>query len=353
MAVLFITELRQVGQGERFVWTNDRQGSATRGGARAAPMGPWTMGMTQKMVRTDYAGARAPSHQVLGMRRKPFTFAGHWDDRYNFPGYAEAELARFEAMVARGNSVRFQMGGQVLEGKIEEFDPEWLGSWRVNYAFTVSVEQRPGELAINRSPVGPLNASERFGDVDVAVTALQEAHSNAPGNVLAGTLNSDVTSRLSTVSGARTNLGATLDQRDTRPNELVTAQLPRLATSFRVVGQRAQELVNSINEIRSDTELAYRTASSVLSFESWSRSMRFNARLLMGRSNAGANDAEERAGGNADRFYRPNEGESLYQIARKTLGKAEAWRLIAERNGLTTFVMTGDELLIIPDRGQV
>lgn len=352
MSVLIITELRKVGQGERFVWTNG-PAIGSRGGGKAAPQGPWDMGSTQKLVRTDYPGARAPSHQVLGKRRKPFTFSGYWDDRYNFAGYAEAELKRFEALVDRGNSVRFQMGAQVLEGIVEEFDPQWRGSWRVNYAFTVSVEQRPGELSKNRSPAGPLNASERFGDVDVAVTALQEINDTAPASVLAGTLAADVTAGVSNVSTARTGLGATLDQRDLRPSELSTAQLPKLATSFRVVGARAQEICDTLITARSDTELAYRTVASVLDFEAYTRGMRYNARLLMGRSTAGASDVEERSGSNAERFYRPNEGESLYQIARKTLGKAEAWRLIADRNGLQTFTMTGDELLIIPERGQV
>ena len=352
MSVLIITELRRVGVGERFVWTNGPVASSTRGGAKAAPLGEWDWGVEQKLVRTDYPGARAPSHQVLGKRRKPFTMTGYWDDRYNFAGYAEAEMDRFDAMVGRGNSVRFQMGSRVLEGIISDYDPRWRGDWRVAYSFTVSVEQRPGELSKNRSPAGPMNASERFDDVDVAVTAMQEAQSNAPGNVLAGTLGPDITAGVSQVTGAHNGLGATLDQRDLRPSELPTSQMPKLATSFRVVGARAQDVVNAMIAIRSDVELSYRTVASVLDFENWSRTMRYNGRLLMGRSRAGAADVEERSGSHAERFYRPSEGESLYQIARKTLGKAEAWRLIAERNGLSTFTMTGDELLIIPERGQ-
>jgi nucleoid-associated protein YgaU len=80
--------------------------------------------------------------------------------------------------------------------------------------------------------------------------------------------------------------------------------------------------------------------------------MRYYSRSLLSVANAGGDDMDERAAPDAKQLYRPSEGESLYQIARKTLGAATAWRLIADRNNLDHVIMHGDELLIIPARGQ-
>jgi hypothetical protein len=46
------------------------------------------------------------------------------------------------------------------------------------------------------------------------------------------------------------------------------------------------------------------------------------------------------------------QGESLYAISRKFYGTPHAWRLIYDRNHLTSVTLTGDEILIIPERGR-
>ena len=74
-------------------------------------------------------------------------------------------------------------------------------------------------------------------------------------------------------------------------------------------------------------------------------------RVLLGSSLAGAADMDERQSPHAERLYRPLAGESLYAISRKFYATPHAWHLIAQRNNLTVFEMTGEELLIIPERG--
>jgi hypothetical protein len=60
---------------------------------------------------------------------------------------------------------------------------------------------------------------------------------------------------------------------------------------------------------------------------------------------------EERASPRAERLYKPSEGEHLYRISKKFYNTPLAWRLISERNHLKVMKMTGDEVLIIPERG--
>lgn len=354
-----ITELRRTAGGTgpapgaaRFEWSSgNAMPDPAKGGARAAPLGTWTLGTEVVLVRTDYPGARSASVQVITPKRKPFTWTGRWDDRYNFPGYAVGEFQRFEEMVNRANICRFQFQGQVVEGVIRDFDPDYKGDWLVKYAFTVEVLQRPAENQPNRSPAGPLSPAQRFDAAAVAVVSMQVAADTVPAGALGGTLANDVATTMVTTVTNRDALGATLDQRDSRPAAQGSASLPRLATQFRQLGDGAQRTIDQLVDARSDLDVVTQTAANVLDFEVWSRSMRFNARLLLGSSIAGANDMDERASPNAERLYRPHEGESLYAISRWAYGTPHGWRLIAERNGLTDFAMTGDETLIIPERG--
>ena len=114
--VFTIAELRRVAgatavpaDGERFTWSAGPQmPDPARGGARAAPLGSWNLGMSVAHVRTDYPGSRSASFQVTSVRRKQFTLSGKWDDRWNYPGYAISEMGRMEAMLTRSNLARFQ-----------------------------------------------------------------------------------------------------------------------------------------------------------------------------------------------------------------------------------------------------
>ena len=355
-----ITELRRIAgangvppDAERFEWSAGTQmPSSNKGGAKAAPLGSWSLGMQIIHVRTDYPGARSASLQVLSSRRKAFTMNGKWDDRWNFPGYAQAELARFEDMVGRGNVCRFQFQNQVLDGLIVDFDPEYKGDWLVRYAFTVEPIGRPSEYQPNRSPPGPLTPIQRFDAAAITILAMQEAADTVPASALGGTLAEDVAGTMVDTVVARDQLGATLDQRDLRPNAQPAASLPRLATQFRQLGDSAQEVINSLVNVRSDIDVVSQTAADVMRFETWSRSMRYNARLLLGRSIAGADDMQERAEPSAERLYKPSQGQSLYKISREVYGTPHGWRAIAERNGLSSMTLTGDELLIIPERGR-
>jgi hypothetical protein len=355
-----ITELRRVAgatgappDAERFEWSaGPTMPDDRRGGARAAPLGSWLLGIQINHVRTDYPGARSASLQVLSARRKAFTLTGKWDDRWNFPGYAVSEMTRMEAMVQRGNVCRFQFQQQTMDGLIVEFDPDYKGEWLVRYSITVEPIGRPADYQPNRSPPGPLTPVQRFDAAAVSIIALQEAADTVPASALGGTLADDVAGTVVDTVVARDQLGATLDQRDLRPNAQPAASLPRLATQFRQLGDSAQRVINSLVEVRADVDVITQTAADVLRFEDWSRSMRYNARLLLGRSLDGADDMQERAEPGAERLYRPNAGQSLYKISREVYGTPHGWRAIAERNGLASMTLTGEELLIIPERGR-
>ena len=359
MGVFIIEELRRVGgrtlgtkdAAERFEWsTASTPPDAVRGGARACPVKPWGQGGKQRMVRTNYPGAKNPSSQVLGPTQEPQTFTGRWDDRYNFAGYATQERNRFEAMCERGNLVRVQMGQEVFEGIIESWEFPWRREWDIPYSFTLDVHSRGDVNIDDRSPATVLSASALFDSLDLACQGLQAVQDSAPLRFMATDAASGADAAIADVSVRRDELAATLDQRELLPSEKPTDAFVRLATQFRIAASSGFSALVGLYEVRSDIDLGVRTAMSVLDFEDWSRSVRFMARVLVGSALASGSDIAERADPAAVRLYRPVEGESLYSIARRFYGTPNAWRTIADRNGLEDFELTGDEILIIPER---
>jgi hypothetical protein len=354
-----ITELRSLtdpahaDDGERFEWTSDTSTTGARGGARACPRAPWKIGLTQHTVRTDYPNARTPSEQVMGPRRKPFTLEGRWLDKWNYEGYAEEELERFEKLVERGNRCRFAYGNQVLEGVITDLEADYRGSWEIGYAFTVSVHNRPEGLDPSRTFEIPNSPEKSFDDLDLAVQAMLEHHRAAPRAALSTSLASDVDASLATLTASREALSQTIDNRARKASQSPIDAFQRVATQFRAARGAAYALTVALSAVRADTEMGWQTALGVLNFETWIRGLRFGARVAMGSGHAGAAAADEQARPNALRLYRPRAGESLYSIARKFYGTPHAWHLIYQRNALSSLRLAGTETLIIPERGGV
>ena len=357
-----IKELNRVGavdveteDGETFEWTSDRTAAdPTRGGARACPRESWTVGGMLRTARTDYPGARTPSEQVLGPHHKPFTLTGRWDDRYNFPGYAVREMRRFEALCRRGNVCRMQFQNQVFDVLIKDWDFTYRREWYIPYKFSVSTHDRPDDVqTTDRSPTTLMTTQESADELDVIVGALLDAQSAGPAAEIQTALRDTVDASLADLVVTNDAIADTIDAREFEVSGTSTVSpFKRLATQFRTAASEALDVTDDLVSARSDVELGIRTALAVLNFEDWSRSLRFQARVIMGSASSAASDLEERDDGAAISFYRPFKGESLYRVSRRFYGTPFAWRLIADRNALTEISLTGEELLIIPERGE-
>lgn len=360
--VFSITELQAPGDpsqadlGERFEWTADTRPTAAftgagGGGARACPVKPWLIGGHQANVRTDYPNATVPSYQIMGPRHAPQAFNGRWDDRYNGAGYAEFEARRFEAMCERGNPVRVQFGSRAYEGIITVWEIDFGKPWRITYEFTLDVANRPEQSDRSRAPETPSDPVTLLDDLDIAMQAMLDADGGAPRHAIAGTLADDVTTSLVASVDAREQLAATIDQRDVNPPEQPVDGFTRIATQFRAAREASVDLLVRLAEVRADVDMSVRTALGVLDFEDWVRSLRFMARLTILAGIEGDRAATERAEPEPVRLYRPNADEHLYTISRKFYGTPHGWSLIYERNSLRSFKLTGNEILIIPERG--
>lgn len=348
-----ITELRRGAQGgsegEVFVWTADMTPPRPEGGARAAPRVPWSFGGMQRTKRVDYTGATEPSVQVLGPVHKPQVLTGTFDDRYNFAGYAVEETRRLESMCKRGNPIRLQFQDQVFTGMITDWDFPYRRAWQISYSLSIDIYTRPEERR-EREPDVEMAPGTAFDAVDLAVQAALEFDLTAPRSVLQGNLSAAVAGRLAAMTVAVDGIGATLDAA-TGPSP--SDVFARLASKFRELQGASYLTLLELGAVRSDVALAVQTPMGVLDFEEWTRSVRWAARIAMGRAFDGDRACSARSEPNAVRLYRPNEGESLYSISRKFYGTPHAWRLIYDRNQLTSGRLTGEEILIIPERGSV
>lgn len=342
--------------GETFSWVADPKpivafDGSRGGGAKACPIQPWGMPAEQRVKRTNYPNAVRPSAQILGPIHGQHSFSGRWDDRYNGAGYAKFERDRFRAMCERGNFVRISYDAFVFDGIIIKWDTPVRRAWDISYQFTVDVYNTPQNVDTTRVPPTPSDPISTLNNHDTAVQATLDADSVAPRNSLTKTTANDVSTALVGMVNAREQVALTIDQRDVRPPESPVDAFARIASQFRTARAAAYNLVLALGVVRSDVSLAHQTALSVLDFEDWSRSLRFAARTAMGTARVGADAAAERADPSAVKIYRPSQGEHLYAIARKFYGTPHAWRLVYDRNALTSITMTGSEVLIMPERG--
>lgn len=344
--------------GLRFEWTADSRpitpfhGSGG-GGARACPVKPWRQGGTLRTKRTDYPNAKIPSEQVLGPVHKRQTFSGRWDDRYNGAGYAKFERDRFVEMCERSNPVRIQYDTDVFVGLIVDWDCDVNQAWKIPYTFVVSVHNRPAQTDRTRVIATPPDPVSSLNDVIASVQALLDSDQFAPRHAVTGGLTDDVTELLVANVTAHQQLADTIDNRDLNlPTHPVDGML-RIATLFRQQRGHASDLLDRLATTRADLDTTLISAMDVLNFEDWTRSLRWNARIVMHTSHAGDLAASEAATPPAVRLYRPQRGEHLYAISRQFYGSPHGWRLIYDVNALTSFTLTGAEILIIPERGGV
>lgn len=362
--VFTITELRSAvdpataDAGERFEWTADSQpvtpfNGSTGGGARACPVKPWAIPGEMRNVKTNYPNAKTPSRQIMGPSMGMQSFHGRWDDRYNGAGYAVAEWRRFDKMFLRGNLVRIQYGPVVYEGLITKFTPNLQRLWDIDYEIEFDPDGKPEERDTVRVPVTPPSIDSLLDRLDIAVQAMLDADLRAPRQSVGGSLSNDITGHLVSINVARNGLAGTIDGLNLHISRSPLAGFRRIATQFRAVRGEAYNLMLRLASVRSDLDQGHRTPLGVLDFEDWIRSLRYTARVVMGAGFSGDLAATERDEPDAIRLYRPNEGEHLYAISRKFYGTAHAWKLIYERNALRSFIMSGSEVLIIPERGGV
>lgn len=345
-----ITELRRAGDGGfvdtpvKFVWTNEN---------RAAPRGSWKFGLVQRSVREDYPGVEEPVEQVLGPNYKDFTLTGVWDDRYNSPGFALDTQRKFEELVQRGTLCRFEFETISIVGLPKDADFDYRRASMIGYSFMVSPHYRKlGGIStgstVRRKVPAAFRPPSEYRDISVSVLeSIDAVQADAPTLVTKGSLMGDLQAGINTL---RTNVASLVSVVDTRLGSLQGdfTDLKRAANALNVIKGTCAETIATLATVTSSTQLAYDNAAAILEFDVWRTSLTALSRRLALTSHNGQDELSQRAEPKAVALYRPAKGESLYSISQRFYGTPTEWQRIATTNGITTMVLQGTEVLIIP-----
>lgn len=340
----------RTGVGVKFEWTAAQ---------RNIPLQPWTFGGQQRTTRTDYPGTDRPTEQVMGPNFTPFTLNGKWMNKFNAVqdgsegGYAVATWKAFEQMCNRGNPVSIAFQDVDIIGIITSWSFNYLREDHIEYSFTVSPHRRASaNNEILQAPEIVKTITDHVNDVNVALASLEVfADPNlAAGEAISGTTLRDVQQGITDTGVSVASFQSSVEQRilDTDLGDGV--DINRAISALDSAIAKAAETKTQTQSLRADTDLAYKTATNVLSFETWSRGTAASARQMIFDSHQVRKELDKRASADAIAFYRPSKGESLYGISNRFYGTPHNARLIAERNGIKDMVLEGTELLVIPEK---
>jgi len=380
MSTLTITQLNKTSSeggaasyaptGTQFIWSTAN---------KAIPHNSWAMPLKMRTARSDMPGSTQPIEQILGWNFEPFTLNGLWDDRWLGAEGAMGMMTAFEQMVQEGKMVLLQLsdgenGSVSMYGIVTDFTPTYRRGDYINYSVTVSPHFRTvgfiGE-AIATLPKDPREAVLAALDIALDMAASQ-ANVGVPTDM--GPLLRAIAPKIvkpvlpmtppfqasdygpGVVGGFLDDIfqsiGEALDMVQNNVLDPLTSgslALLRLSTRVASIQSTLSTMTTQLSSASSTAGLAYETGLGVLEFESWSRAMAANARLMWLENHRFQEDLAKRTDAKAKALYRPFKGESLYSISQRFYHTPHEWRRIMDRNGLTSLTLAGTELLIIPE----
>jgi hypothetical protein len=345
---LVITELVNDGSfnpdgAARFEWTAQRQSVHQR---------PWTMGTAVRHKRTDYPGGDEPTFQIFGPNSKDQEFQGRWDDRYNGAGYARATRRAFNDMVRRCNLVRIEFSGLAFVGLITDVDYPFDYDARIGYRFSFS-PQREEDAAPQISGLVdlPMTSEALVDNLSTTLTEISSLRESAPVAVLEGENASLLDELLLGIEQAFAEIDGAVQQRIVVPTDESRNAVLRVGQLFAQVRNTASRALDLLFTWKADSQMAWGTAKEVIAFDVWLRDLCAQLRQLALQSHESGEEVNRRADPTPRGLYRPYQGEDLRGVSQRFYGTPHQWRGIMLRNGLTSPILTGDELLVIPESG--
>ena len=348
-AVWRIVELQRTGQGvlvERddgavFEWT---------GPNHAAPQATVEIPMRINTVREVYPGTEQPVEQVLSSELPPFSMRGEWNDKFGGAGFAAAQEAAFRAMCGRGSLVRLEFEQFRFVGLFQGYTRGLVHNTRITYEVTFSphfeegrgATAREGRLTQATPRANRQIAQQTSEDVDNLADAVAEADSL----VLGDTSKVDVQAAVAAAAAQQEDINAAAV---TGIQDNAVDDLRNQRDRYRQQQTNAGGLAVQYVGFRDGGVLAFRSAGTVLAFESYSRGTRVTARSLLVSSNDGAIELDARIATLPRLIERPPDGESVYTVAGRHFSSPEDWRLVAEVAGVSELAFDGEAEFVIPE----
>lgn len=326
--------------------------------SRTIPRDGWEFSKTVRSRRTDYPGGLVPTEQVLGVKHDEFTLRGEWDDHYAGAGYADQTRRAFEALADRQPMVRVEHDGISITCLLKQVRFRVIRATApglVQYELSFSPHYRvPGGGRDDARPATLRGPSEFNASLDQSVSDARDLQAQVNQDAIRGDLYAtvsalldDAAAKVATAAQVTENRVQTAAAKAERP----VSALARMAQSYAAVTASAQSVVDALRRVRADVDVSAASVVDVLGFEAWRRGTAGGAREIMATSAAGEAEMRRRDTGDLLTLYRPQRGESLYDVSNRFYGVPGRWRDIAVRNNLSTLELTGLETLEIPNAG--
>jgi hypothetical protein len=326
----------------------------------SAPRGPQQFGLELRTARHDLPGSEEPVEQVLGWSYIPFSVKGVWDDRHAGAGYADQTRRDFEAMVQRGNPVRYQFEQLSITGLIVKFEFLYVRKDYQTYNFTISPHFRyEGQtVRVDTNPNRRIHTDPKQAvkltregleqmKQDQAIARLSS--SSRVQQVLKSTAFSEINASLDEIESFISSSEKLVDKEILGPVEGATKALNRGASIMSSVKTSASKLLNKQHSLQASANMSITSLVENLKFENWHRSLAGSTRQMVVTAEQARRDFAYRAQPKPKRLHRVRQGESLYQISTRYYGTPHHWREILAANKLSSIVMEGGELLEIPE----
>lgn len=316
---------------------------------RNMPRRPWSFGIEVKTSRVDYPGTiHAPTEQVLSVHFTDFVLNGRLSDRWNYRGYAVEAWRGLESIA--GRRVRASYRSVYVDGILTHLDFDYAHEAEIGYALTISPHNREPGQKLQSSPRTVLNSKQLLDEIIQVRDDIAELHEQAPRFFVAGTLWTEVNDIIEEWNATISSLENIINQRILLPEVEPGLALQRIAAMFRLVRSNAESMVDLLEAKRSDTDLTYAGAIQILRFDVWAKGVLRGAKFLIVAAERASREMLARANPNLVALYRPKAREHLMKISNQFYDTPYNWKRIAQRNNLgSSLVLTGEELLIIPE----
>lgn len=356
LRVLTISELQRVGDSLQPTGVEFKFGRENF----SAPRGPQNFGLTLRTSRHDLPGAEEPTEQVLGWNYTPFTVTGVWDDRYAGSGYAEATRRDFEALVKRGNPVRYQFEQVAFIGLITNLQINYQRQDRQGYTFTISPHFRHEGETVRTDP-NPrrkivYDPKQSVAKARAAMDALAKSQELARQKTLSmvqsklkTSVFADIDDAIGEVETAIATAEKTVETEVLKPGQDAANTLNRAAQAMNSAKTAISTVLSETRTIAASTHMSTSSLVDNLKFETWHRTVSGNARALVNTVERARQDMAFRARPKPKRLHRVRQGESLYSISNRYYGTPHQWRELAKVNRLNSIILQGGELLEIPE----
>lgn len=325
---------------------------------RALPYQGLKTPSAQRYVSHWYPGNKVATIQVLGPTVGDWKVEGMWKSRFllaersvdlrgfedientNFTVAAEDLIVAIERIIEAGQQVEVSWGAQVRRGLLVEFEPDWDRREDVRWSMTFTWAQRGAD-----QPRRATAAVDRSSAVKQAMDELDAVLTDQPAAI---------TSRKtlgSLVADARSaNLAFLVAlQRAQRSTLTTVAEIQGVQAAGERVVQAMQAICRGqIADLPYYESTPLDDLATVLEVEIWNRGVTHSARHVAAETRRTTRGLDERTEPGVIAVVTITDGVSLRHLARRYLGSADAWPLIADANNLVSAIVPVGTRVRIP-----